>query len=80
MNKRPLPVAVCATCAHIQYDADAIDKPCRRKDGLMRCNGKRRTSNDDWLECPTCYATGRDGSTVCLACGGRGWFEKRKQR
>ena len=41
-----------------------------------RCKGTNRSAigKTDWLECPSCAASGYEGHNLCQNCRGDGWI------
>lgn len=76
-NKREMPVAVCTKCG--KYSYEQINVQCSNDLSGKRCKGIFRShlKDDDWRECPSCAATGRDEDVKCTQCEGAGWLVAR---
>jgi hypothetical protein len=62
-------------CGHTSRDMGGIGQRCGQKFGGKRCKGVNSSAlnTQDWEECPTCQATGREGGARCPQCDGDGW-------
>ena len=76
--KRQRPIAYCAECHRVSRDPGSIDATCNRMSTQRRkqCGGIliAAAGEANWLECPTCDATGYEGKSACGQCLGEGWL------
>lgn len=79
-QKKQQPVAVCTVCGAFGYSTHYIGQRCGKPDGGRRCMGVRARASDEanWKQCLKCSGTGRDESSECNACLGRGWLYVRQ--
>lgn len=79
-KKTSKPVAVCKKCGSYYSHTEAINQNCSKTINGNRCKGTNRSAlhPDDWEECPTCHATGREKGGLCTQCDGVGWRYVRK--
>jgi hypothetical protein len=83
--KQPRPFFFCSRCHTPTRNAAAINgnARCQRvADGKgTRCGGKFRSALalKDWLECPSCKASGRLSDRKCDDCRGFGWLILRRR-
>jgi hypothetical protein len=78
MTKRERPSARCARC-NKTYDVPELGAKCRLRIGKnMQCGGLivAAENEDDWWECPACFANGYEdnGQQPCQQCDGYGWI------
>ena len=78
-QKKQQPVAVCTVCGAFGYSTHYIGQRCGKPDGGRRCMGVRARASDEanWKQCPKCSGTGRDETSECNICLGRGWLHVR---
>lgn len=79
INKKNPPVAVCTDCKEYSNNIALVNERCGKVYNGKRCKGVWGSANNvgDWEECPTCHATGREGSAKCSQCDGYGWLYRR---
>ena len=70
------PVAVCTVCYTHTENSLLINERCKKKFNGKRSKGVYRSALkvNDWKECPTCGATGREKADRCSQCSGFGWI------
>lgn len=70
----------CVKCRHprrgISNDSVTCDRPGAYGEASEHCGGQFSTAFNwtDWLECPTCGATGNNCGEECGQCYGEGWL------
>jgi hypothetical protein len=77
----PRPKAFCPACGTVSVYSEHIGRRCAKtwdvpgEEEPKRCDGrfKGAVSPGDWVECPTCRATGMAGDASCESCHGAGW-------
>lgn len=79
-EKREKPVAVCTRCGAYSRRVEVINQRCSNVYGRKRCKGVwgSALNYNDWEECPTCEATGRESSGRCSQCDGFAWIYVRR--
>lgn len=79
-RKQPQPVAVCTKCGAYSRRVEVINQQCSERPGGKRCKGVwgSALNYNDWAECPTCEATGREAGNRCSQCDGFGWIYVRR--
>ncbi len=71
------PVGICPRCGAVARSFDQVRKKCAKPG---RAGGKSpgvirsALATDEWVECPSCLATGRVKGGVCERCNGEGWI------
>ena len=78
-HKRSTPVAMCTRCGAVTRNVSQFNERCHLRFN-KKCQGVFRSMvrPDDWKECPSCAATGKGESGLCLSCKGEGWINIRK--
>jgi len=82
LNKKSQPLAYCTRCGGVLHNVQHINQTCPIIRNGKRCNGSIRsaTNSKDWIECPSCGATGRIEGGSCDQCAGEGWLLVRKPK
>jgi hypothetical protein len=83
LSKRARPVAYCSECHTANWNPNITNgAACRRMVNRKgtRCTGLFMSvlGPDDWIECPSCCATGQEFVGRCAECEGAGWLLVRK--
>jgi hypothetical protein len=73
---RPKPVTFCTNCRAFGYNIGVASGKCGRKVDGKKCKGTVQSAiqENDWIDCPSCKATGLDGDRTCRQCIGSGWI------
>jgi DnaJ-class molecular chaperone len=76
ITKKSKPVAYCTRCRAYSRNEGQINQKCHVIRQGNRCQGMMRSAlkPDDWVECPSCGATGRVKNGTCDKCAGEGWI------
>ena len=76
LGKQNKPVAVCTECRRYTCNASLINQPCGNRIGNKKCKGCWGSAlcDTDWVECPSCQATGYVNQKKCTQCDGYGWI------
>jgi len=74
--KRSKPVTICNKCGAPGSSKQLTYGKCERMAGGVICNGTNQSAilENDWLECPSCAATGLERDKRCSQCEGTGWL------
>lgn len=81
-QKLQRPLAVCSQCG-MRFIGQPHFNATHYCDGAFRKLGKRRgvilsrLQDSDWMECPSCKATGFISGKACTQCDHSGWLECR---
>jgi hypothetical protein len=80
--KRPKPVTSCTKCGAPGYNIALANGKCARRVNAKRCTGTNQSAigHNDWAKCPSCEASGYEGTPQCSQCGGPGWLFVRDRR
>jgi hypothetical protein len=49
-------------------------KPSFTSEAMLREQVTAALQEKDWLECPTCKASGDERGAICTQCDGHGWI------
>ena len=83
MEKQRQPLSYCTKCGKVYRGTSSLDggvKCSNIIDGNgSRCKGAviGAFGSNNWKECPSCGATGYNGSLRCDQCRGEGWYYSR---
>lgn len=80
IKKKSKPIAYCTRCRVYSRNVEQINQRCGVKRQGKRCEGIMRSAINakDWIECPSCGATGCIGNDTCDQCAGEGWLLTRR--